>query len=231
MLLEDAGGTRMDDVDRDDVDRDDVDRDDVVRDELSVDGSLAVIDAEGQRVSRRVTFNQAIISGAWAIAWFVGFGCAWLAYGPGRHIPGPLGPTVPAVLIAAAMIISIVYSARIGSGIVGPSRTSTMMYGWSWTLSFVCLTAVNITLGRQHMSAATVTLLWSASTLLLAGALYLAGGAIWRSSMMYVTGVWTMVCATGAVLAGVPGNFLVLSLAGGGGFGVLAIYTAIRRRS
>jgi hypothetical protein len=48
--------------------------------------------------------------------------------------------------------------------------------------------------------------------------------------MQFATGVWTMLCATGAVLAGVPGNFLVQALAGGGGFVVMAIYFALRRR-
>jgi len=39
-----------------------------------------------------------------------------------------------------------------------------------------------------------------------------------------------MICATGAVLAGVPGNFLVQALAGGGGFAMLALYFIVQRR-
>jgi hypothetical protein len=104
------------------------------------------------------------------------------------------------------------------------------MYGWSWTLSFVCLAAVNITLANHGMSDSAVILLWSASSLLLVGVLQLAGGALWRDTVLYATGVWTMVCAAGAVLVGVPGNFLVLALAGGGGFAAIAGYTAWRRR-
>jgi hypothetical protein len=197
---------------------------------LSVAGSLAVVEAERDRIGRRVTFNPAIMSGIWAIAWFVGFGCAFLAYGPDRVIPAWLGPTVPAVLLTAGVVASIWYAARVGSGITGPSRRSAAMYGWSWTLGFTCLAAVNITLGRQAVSAEAVILLWSASTLLLVGVLQLAGGALWRDRLQYATGVWTMVCAAIAVLAGVPGNFLVQALAGGGGFAAMAIFTAVRRR-
>jgi hypothetical protein len=191
---------------------------------LSVDGSLAMIETERDRVARLARFNPTIMSGIWAVAWFVGFGCAFLAYGPGRVIPSWLGPTVPAVLLAAALVASIGYAARVDSGITGPSRTSAAMYGWSWTLSFTCLAAVNVTLGR-HLAPATVTLLWSASSLLLVGVLDLAGGALFRDRVLYVTGVWTMVCATAAVMAGVPANFLVQALAGGGGFAAMAVYT------
>lgn len=197
---------------------------------LTADASLAVIEAERDRVARRVTFDPAIMSGIWAVAWFVGFGCAYLAYGSGRVIPGWLGPTVAATVLVAAVVASILYAARINSGISGPSRTSSAMYGWSWMLSFVCLTAVNIALGSRGLTAATITLLWSASTLLLVGVLQLAGGAIWRDRTQFAIGVWTMVCATGAVLAGVPGNFLVQALAGGGGFAVLAVYVIVQRR-
>ncbi len=100
-----------------------MDRDDVA---LDAAAALGVVDAQRQRVARRVTFDPALLNAAWAIAWSVGFGAAYLAYGAGRVV----------------------------------SRTS----------------------------------------------------------------------AAAAVLAGVPANFLVLSLAGGGGFALLAAWTAGRRR-
>jgi hypothetical protein len=197
---------------------------------LTADASLAVIEAERDRVGKRVTFNPAVISGTWAVAWFVGFGCAYLAYGSDRVIPGWLGPTVAATFLIAAVMTSILYAARINSGISGPSRTSAAMYGWTWMLGFACLTAVNISLSNRDLTPATTTLLWSASSLLLVGVLQLAGGAIWRDRTQFVIGVWTMICATGAVLAGIPGNFLVQALAGGGGFAVLAVYVVVQRR-
>ena len=44
------------------------------------------------------------------------------------------------------------------------------------------------------------------------------GGALWGSWVMYGVGLWTLLGAAASVYAGVPGNYLVLSLAGGGGF-------------
>jgi hypothetical protein len=183
---------------------------------------LAMIEAERLRVARRVTVNPVLLNLAWAVAWFVGFGTAYLAYGPHRLIPGWLGPVVPAVLIVATMALSIGYTARVDAGITGPSRGVAAMYGWTWTISFVGLFVVNATLVRHGVPDHTAILLWASSSLLLAGVLQMAGGAIWRDRGMYAIGAWTVLSAAGAVLAGVPGAFLVLSLAGGGGFAALA---------
>jgi hypothetical protein len=130
----------------------------------------------------------------------------------------------PAALITAALLWSIGYSIRAGRGVSGPSQAVASMYGWSWPLGFGCLAAVNTTLIRRGLSPDNAAMLWSASALLLVGVLYLAGGTVWQDKLQYALGVWTMLCAAGAVYAGVPGNFLVQSLAGGGGFLALAAY-------
>ncbi len=205
-------------------------RGDTGPDEASVLGaseSLALIDDQREQVRRRVDVNPAILFTIWAVAWGIGFGTAYLAYGPDRVIPAWLGPTVPAVLIALGVLGSIGYSMTVGRGVSGPARTAGAMYGWSWTLGFLCLAVVNTAIIRRGLASDDATLLWSASALLLVGVLYLAGGAIWSDRVQYGLGVWTLLCATGAVLAGVPGNFLVLAFAGGGGFLGLALYYGV----
>ena len=103
------------------------------------------------------------------------------------------------------------------------------MYGWAWPLGFGALTLVNfrvIALGGLSDDAAS--LLWSGSALLLVGVLYLAGGALWQSLPMYALGVWMLVTGALSVLVGVPGNFLVLALGGGGGMLLTAAYFTVR---
>lgn len=51
---------------------------------------------------------------------------------------------------------------------------------------------------------------------------------LWREPVQYALGVWMLVAGAGSVFAGVPGNFLVLALAGGGGFLVLAAYYRVK---
>jgi hypothetical protein len=199
---------------------------DIDEEPLTPAAGLAMIDAEQRRVSRRARVNPAVVDGGWAFAWLVGFGTAYLAYGPDRLVPDWLGPTVPIVLILTALALSFGYAIRVSAGITGPSRRSAATYRWTWTLGFAGLVVVNTALVRHGLPDHTAILLWSGSALLLTGVLQLSGGALWRSRMMSATGVWTIVSAAGAVLAGVPGNFLVLSLAGGGGFALLSVWTA-----
>ncbi|MFJ9417878.1 hypothetical protein ACIRPT_27535 [Streptomyces sp. NPDC101227] len=196
---------------------------------LNLDETLALISAEDQYVRRRVHADPTVLFTVWGAAWLIGFGAAYLAHGPKPVIPGWLGAAVPAVLLAAAWILSIGYALRVGRGVSGPSRTVAAMYGWSWTLGFGCLAVVNTTLIRHGLTSDNAAMLWSASALLLVGVLYLAGGMVWQDKVQYGLGAWSMVCAAGAVFAGVPGNFLVQSLAGGGGFLALAGYHRFRR--
>jgi hypothetical protein len=193
-------------------------------------GPLALAEAERRRIARRVTYNPAVLNGVWAVAWIVGWGAAWLAHAPHPRIPGRLGVAVPAVFMLVAVVASIGYGIRVSAGISGPSRRSGTMYGWAWTLGFVCLTIVNTSLARQGLPPDLVTLLWAGTALLLVGVMHLAGGALFRNTVLYAIGVWTMLAAAVAVMVGVPGSFLVLSLAGGGGYAVLTAYTLIYRR-
>ncbi|MFF7633733.1 hypothetical protein ACFZB9_11355 [Kitasatospora sp. NPDC008050] len=191
---------------------------------LDVDQVLALIAAEHAHVQRRVHHDPVLLFTVWGGAWLIGFGTTYLAYGPDRVLPGWLGAAVPAVLIVSALIWSIGYSLRTGRGVSGPSRTVAALYGWSWSLGFGCLSVVNTALIDRGLSSDTAAMLWSSSSLLLTGVLYLAGGMIGQDKVRYSVGAWTMLCAAGAVFAGVPGNFLVQSLAGGGGFLALAGY-------
>jgi len=186
--------------------------------------SWAVIEAQREQVRRRVDVDPAVLFAIWGVAWAVGFGAAYLAYGPGRVIPAWSGPSVAAVLMVAGMVASAGYAISLGRGVSGPSRSAGAMYGWSWMLGFLCLAVVNTALIRRGLPADGAALLWSSSALLLTGVLYLAGGALYNDRVQYGVGVWTLLSAAGAVFAGVPGNFLVMAAAGGGGFLALAAY-------
>jgi hypothetical protein len=105
------------------------------------------------------------------------------------------------------------------------------MYGWSWGISFAAMCLIDIRITKLLPEGSDlVPLLWSGTSLLLTGALYLAGGMLWQDLRQYFLGGWIIVCGGASVLVGVPGNFLVLSLAGGGGFAVAALVYVVRPR-
>jgi hypothetical protein len=198
---------------------------------LGVAESLVLVEQERTHARRRLGTEPVSICLVWGVAWFVGFGVTWLAVRTGEVLPGWLGAAAPAVLIVAAVAVSLRQLLIAGRGVRGRSRRVAAMYGWSWLLGFVCLNAVNLRVIGYGLSAHGAALLWSGSALALVGLLYLAGGAIWNDLGQFGMGVWMLVCAAGAVLAGVPANFAVLALAGGGGFFAMAGYLARKQRA
>jgi hypothetical protein len=198
-------------------------------DPLTAEESLAVIERQRAEVCHRLRVNPALFFWPWGVAYLLGFGSIY-GTDPLLPIAGSVAAVITAVLFGAAMVVSVVYGARAGRGIHGPSRMVGAMYGWSWTLGFLALVAINIGLTRLGLSQEAVSLLWSGTSLVLVGVLYLAGGALWQDRFQYGLGVWMLLTGAGSVFAGVPGNFAVLAVAGGGGLLVTAGYFTLRRR-
>jgi hypothetical protein len=197
---------------------------------LSAGESLALIEQQKHETHRRLGVNPVVFYGPWGAAYLLGFGSIFLTYPTALpwRLPGAVAAVVTGLLFVAATVLSVVTGVRAGRGLRGPSQAAGAMYGWSWTLGFCALTAVNIGVTRLGLPDDAVTLLWSGSSLLLVGVLYLAAGALWQDRFQYGLGVWMLVSGAGSVLAGVPGNFAVVSLAGGGGLLLAAGYFVLR---
>ncbi len=197
---------------------------------LSAGESLALIEQQQHVARGRLGVNVALFYGPWGAAYLLGFGSVFLTYPSASpvRIPGAVASVITGILFVVAFVVSVVNGSLAGRGVRGPSRVVGAMYGWSWTLGFCALSAVNIGVDRQGLSDEAATLLWSGSSLLLVGVLYLAGGALWRDRFQYGLGVWMLVTSAVSVLAGVPGNFAVLALAGGGGLLLTAGYFMLR---
>ena len=197
---------------------------------LSAGESLALIERQQQAAQRQLGFNPTLILGLWGAAYLFGFGAIFLTYPTAVPLllPCAVAGVIIGSLFAAATVISIVTGVRSVRGLKCPSRAAGAMYGWSWTLGFCALAAVNIGVTRLGLPDDAITLLWSGSSLLLVGVLYLAGGALWQDRFQYGLGVWMLVSGACSVYAGVPGNFAVVSLAGGGGLFLAAGYFGLR---
>ncbi|MEV6611596.1 hypothetical protein [Kutzneria sp. NPDC051319] len=197
--------------------------------ELSPAESLALIEGQRAELRRRRGVRPELITFAWGLAYLLGFGGWYLAL----HgvVPAALSGVVLGVLGAIALVLPIVLGVRASRGMRGPSRTVGAMYGTAWGLAFAANSVVQSSLQERLMpSWDVVSLMWTSSSLAVVGLMYLAGAMVWRDVPMYALGVWILVSAAGSVLAGVPGNFLVLAFAGGGGMLALSVYYAIRRR-
>ena len=200
---------------------------------LSAEESLKLIARQNERMRRALGASPARLLGVWAFAWLVGWGLVYLSDASHAKplMPGWVASVVVAALFLGAIGYSIFYGTRINRGIRGPSQLVGAMYGWSWMLSFGALTLINLrVMALGELDPSTISLLWSGSSLMVTGALYLAGGMLWQDKLQYGFGVWMIVCSGASVLVGVPGNFLVLCLAGGGGFLVASLVYYVRER-
>jgi len=196
--------------------------------ELSPAESLALIEGQRAELRRRRGVRPELISLAWGLAYLLGFGGWYLALQ--GVVPAALAGVVLGVLGAIALVLPIVLGVRASRGMRGPSRTVGAMYGSAWGLAFAANSVVQSALQQQLMPSWEVSsLMWASSSLMLTGLMYLAGAMLWRDMSQYLLGAWMLASAAGSVLVGVPGNFLVLAFAGGGGMLVLAAYYVIRR--
>lgn len=190
--------------------------------------SLALIERETGRARRSLGTTPAPFMVCWGTGMLLIFTGFYLAVPGGpRFLPMSAAMVTLAVVLVGAITFSAVYGARSGRGVRGDSRVAGAMYGISWPLSFCVLGVVNWRLGAEFaLNETQNSLLWSTSSMLLVGAMYLISGAVWRSTTMYALGALALLGAACSVFVGVPGNLLVVGLAFGGGLLLSAPYAA-----
>lgn len=160
----------------------------------------------------------------WGAVWLLGFGAFFFSTWNGRRLPAWAAALVMVVLGATAASASFVQLVRQSHGLRGPSTSVAARYGWAWAIGLFAVTVFDLGLEHQHLPAS----LQPASFLVVAGLLYLASGVVFGDKVTFALGAWTLVVAAASTFAGVPGNFAVLSLAGGGG--LLAAGAVLRSR-
>ncbi len=191
---------------------------------------MALARRQQERTEQELSGSPAVMFGAWGLAWVAGFGTLFLTLGAKPVIAVPLGIALLIFFacLGSAGIVTGFLLRRASRGLRGPTQTSGAMYGWSWTLAFVALGAIIEAIRRIGVSYEVYALLWSAGSGLIVGVLFLCGGAMMCDRWQYGIGLWILAVNLGGAFTGIPGHYLVMSLAGGGGFLVTALVLAGR---
>lgn len=186
---------------------------------------LALSTQQQRRVS--TTFVRPVVSMllVWGVAWLVGFLALWSALEPRAPFSMPLQVSGPlfGILIAAAVVTSIVIGSRMSRGIRGSSVFSGAIYGWSWSIGSIAVFFIGSSLINAGMPAELSMLFYPTVYGLVAGLMYLAGAALWNDKNQLFLGIWIIAVSVASSFAGVPTNLLVMALLGGGGFLVAAV--------
>lgn len=197
---------------------------------LDAAASLALV-ADQQRALRRlVEPDNRLLFAVWGLAWLLGYALLWWSSDRTGASPGGLAFAGFAALLVAAVVVTMVHTISRSRVVSGPSATAGAMYGWAWTISFVAVYLVMSGLERAGLAGEPLHLAWNALPCLIVGLLYLGGGAMWQARGLYVLGVWILLVAGAATVVGLPGTYLVMAGAGGGGFLVMAVVEHARNR-
>jgi hypothetical protein len=199
------------------------------RDDLAPDPAAALAIIEQQRRQAGLTrVSNAVLFAVWGLAWLVGYGALWLS---GRH--GEVSPA-SALVFGACVLVGLVatfwHVTRRMRGIVGSGPRTGAMFAGAWVVGYAAQGMTIGGLARAGASDDVVQLVANASGALVVGLLFLAGGMMWRSPGMYGLGAWMCLVAGAAALVGLPGSYLVMALAGGGGMLVASGLEAVLRR-
>lgn len=202
--------------------------DDTTRTPLGAQEALAII-ADQRAAAARTQPSAALLFGVWGTAWVVGYGLLWVAARDESSWSAwsSWAAVVAAVVILGAMGVTVWHTAVRTHGIRGRSAQQGAMYGWAWFLGFLGQGVIVAALAQAGASREVVGIAANSVAALVVGLLYLAGGAMWRATAMYVLGAWILLAGATSAFAGIPGSYAVLALAGGGGMLVAALVTRV----
>ncbi|MFI6531876.1 hypothetical protein ACIBHY_05465 [Nonomuraea sp. NPDC050547] len=183
---------------------------------------LRLIEQQQTAAMRRFLPDPLLMYVPWGVSWFIGFGTLFLGQGLQGDGNGLLPITWQVGLAVLwgtqiiAFVLMIIALLRSGGHIKGESETRGAMYGLAW---FVGFNAMGVIAARfvPHLQEDTIGPFYTSLFMLVAGLLYMAGGAIYRLWPQFLLGVWvTVVDVVGTVLGG-GWIYLLLAVLGGGG--------------
>lgn len=196
---------------------------------LGVEDSLALIAAQRASVGQRLEPNPVLLYGLWSVTYLLGFGGLHLVRADVAGVPLPVAGGLFALLIVLALVLTGVHTRRVTSGLRGVTAETEGMVGKTYLLGFASVIAVAEALRWQGASEEVLALAWPGLSLLVVGVMYMLTAAMWRFRVQFYLGAWVLLTDAVAVLLGDRVAYLVLALAGGGGFLAGAVVCAILR--
>ncbi|MFI2104180.1 hypothetical protein ACH436_12870 [Isoptericola sp. NPDC019693] len=183
--------------------------------------SLRLIREQQDRARAALEPDGRALYGAWGVAWLAGYLVLWTS-ARGRGEPEAWAFWVFAAAITAAVVFTMVHTIGRTAGTRGVSARTGAMYGWSWMLGFLTLSVFLGGLARAGADDEVMALASNGGACVVVGLLYLGGAAAFGDRSLFVLGAWILLVAAAATFAGLPVTYLVMALAGGGGFLVMA---------
>ncbi|MDR7383109.1 hypothetical protein [Promicromonospora iranensis] len=184
---------------------------------LSPAETLRMIRQQQEAARDAVEPDGRLLFGAWGLAWLIGYLALWTT-ARDTGLPEPWAGWVLAGCIVGAMAFTIVHSITRTAGTRGASARVGATYGWTWFLAFTAFGALVGAMGDAGAPPEVMAIAANGFACLIVGLMYIAGGLLFGENRMAAVGVWMLVTAVLAAFAGMPNTYLVMAVAGGGGF-------------
>lgn len=200
---------------------------------LSPAETLRIIQQQQEAARDATEPDGRLLFGAWGLAWLIGYLAMWFT-ARDTGSPEPWAGWVFAGCIVGAVVFTIVHSVTRTAGLRGASARTGAMYGWTWFLGFTTLGVLLGAMGEAGAPPEVMAIAANGFASLIVGLMYIAGGLLFEENRMYAAGAWMLVTAGLAAFAGMPNTYLVMAVAGGGGFlAMVAVeqWLRVRRRA
>lgn len=188
--------------------------------------AAALIQQAQAHAHDKLAVKQPRLYAAWGVAWLIGLGAMWLSVRGQHPYRGPASWSVAilAVLIVAAVAVTMITTSQATRGIGGASVRQAQIYGLSWPAGFAALFVIEGALSHAGASGKVMGVIGATGPLLVTGLIYAVAAAIWLDRTMFGFGIWLLAVAAGGAWAGPVGALAAGALAGGGGFLITAAY-------
>lgn len=182
--------------------------------------AAALIKQAQDHARGELAIKQPRLYAAWGVAWLLGLGAMWLSV-RGQHpyrAPASWSVAILAVLIVAAIAVTMITTRQATRGIGGASARQAVIYGLCWPAGFAALFVIEGALSHAGASNAVMGVIGATGPLLVTGLIYVVAAAIWLDTTMFGFGIWLLAVSAAGGWAGPVGALAVGALAGGGGF-------------
>lgn len=195
--------------------------------------TLAPTDTGAPATRRQREVDNRAAYASFGLAYLLGHGSAAASHGdaPVLGLPGWL----PTALLGAGLLTGIALATtaalRSQRGAPAPEILSGKLLGTAWIAAFTTLALAITGLTSVLDDPELQSVLWPAGSGVIVGLLYLAEGAVRRNVLHYGLGIWLALTSAAALSFDAPGPYWVLTVAGGGAYGLATALEARRLRT
>ncbi|MEV0196246.1 hypothetical protein [Nonomuraea sp. NPDC050691] len=193
--------------------------------------TLRLIEQQRAATVRQLKGEPLLLYTPWGVAWLVGFGAIFLHFGLDGRGLAPISQMQAVGVLQGAQVLAGAFAgfgiARQSRQVRGDTSARGAMIGYSWVagMALMVIICVRLSVGLPEEE---VQILWTGSSLLVVGLMYMMTAAVWLEWPMFFLGAWTVAVNATGVMLGAGRQALLIAVLVGGGFIAASLW--LRRR-